>query len=493
MSARAITLLVCVGVLLLTGCPQQAAETADQVLLASDALTGAASDAPVGLNAYTEEERRLRVGAWLTSDLDGDGLTNGLEQEYGLDPEDPTDGPDIDGDGLINCVDDDIDGDGLLNESDPDIDGDLIPNSIDIDTDGDAVPDRVDFDTDGDGIRDRWDNDDDGDGEDDDEDDDEDDEDEDGDEDENGDGEENDGGDDQGNGGDDDDDEDAELRAKYVKMAEWVASVFGDDDDDEDDDDPEVHAEGILAETTDSTPEVTKFAVHVESLSNRAQSGDETAKKQLRRLLLSIDAGLLRPLDPNSEESRRLAKQLSERLGHDEVSTDEMLGYIDRLQEISKIYRDDDDASEAFDVLVKQVNEVEDSETRDPKSEIEDRLDNIERLGEEFDELGAPELSKAISDMAKILREISLDDKIDSLLDLGESIENPDVGNLVDGIEWLSKNIEGIETESDLDGVIDVLKSVPGINDGIDPEDLEEAEQQIEDDDNEEEEEPIPA
>ena len=477
MIARMIILLASAGVLLPVGCIPQVGDTADEQT-STDLLASDDSNAVAGDPNTADEEDRRRVAAWLAYDSDNDGLTNELELEYGLDPEDPTDGPDIDGDGLINCVDDDIDGDGVPNESDPDIDGDSVSNSDDYDTDGDAIPDSVDFDTDSDSIRDRWDNDDDGDDEDDDDDDD--DEDEGAQADDNDNGGVDDGGGDADNGDDDDDDE--ELREKYIKMAQWIEDVFGDHDDD-DDDDPELHAEGLLAQAGDSTPEpeITKFAVHVEALSERARNGDTDAKRQLRRLLLAIDAGLLMPIDPESDEARKLARQLAERLGYGDVTTADMLEYVSRLQDISKI--EPDDASEAYDVLVKQVNEVEDSGTRDPKSEIEDRLDNIERIAGEFEELGATDAAQAITDMARILREISLDDKIDSLLDLRDAVEDPEVGNLVDGIEWLANNIEGIETEQNLDEVISVLKSVPGVSDGIDQEDLEEAEELIEGED----------
>lgn len=41
--------------------------------------------------------------------------------------------PDVDGDGLLNGVDDDVDGDGQVNGNDPDIDGDSITNFKDQD------------------------------------------------------------------------------------------------------------------------------------------------------------------------------------------------------------------------------------------------------------------------------------------------------------------------------------------------------------------------
>lgn len=77
-------------------------------------------------------------------DTDNDGLTDLEEIETGLDPDDPTDGPDVDGDGVLNDDDPDIDGDGLPNHSDPDMDGDGLLNTVDPDLDGDGAPNIID-------------------------------------------------------------------------------------------------------------------------------------------------------------------------------------------------------------------------------------------------------------------------------------------------------------------------------------------------------------
>lgn len=91
-------------------------------------------------------------------------------------------GPDMDGDGIPNQLDDDSDGDGLLNELEgnetTDTDGDGTPDFLDVDDDGDSIPtadeapdvngdgvaDEPLPDEDGDGIPDVLDADDDGDG-----------------------------------------------------------------------------------------------------------------------------------------------------------------------------------------------------------------------------------------------------------------------------------------------------------------------------------------
>jgi hypothetical protein len=91
------------------------------------------------------------------ADSDNDGLSDADEMEMGLDPDDPTDGPDRDGDGTPNEEDADVDGDGIINEDDPDIDGDAVFNGFDFDIDGDHVANALDLDMDGDGIPNRWD------------------------------------------------------------------------------------------------------------------------------------------------------------------------------------------------------------------------------------------------------------------------------------------------------------------------------------------------
>ena len=54
----------------------------------------------------------------LTLDSDNDGRTDLEEEAIGTDPFDPTDGPDVDGDGIPNFRDLDIDGDGVPNSID---------------------------------------------------------------------------------------------------------------------------------------------------------------------------------------------------------------------------------------------------------------------------------------------------------------------------------------------------------------------------------------
>ncbi len=140
------------ALLTLTGCPPS---TAPVDLDAPELLESDADDPEA--SAEADEEYRRRVAVWFLGDDDKDGLSNKIEFDFGLDPEDPTDGPDIDGDGVPNFRDDDVDGDGIVNETDPDIDGDGLFNLLDADLDGDGVGNDSDFDMDTDGVRNAWD------------------------------------------------------------------------------------------------------------------------------------------------------------------------------------------------------------------------------------------------------------------------------------------------------------------------------------------------
>lgn len=108
------------------------------------------------------DDRDALLALW-PMDSDGDGRSDFDEVVSGSDPHDPTDGPDIDGDGIPNEEDDDVDGDGIPNAYDDDIDGDGIPNPVDLDRDGDGLLDLLDTDDDGDDVPDTRDNDDDAD------------------------------------------------------------------------------------------------------------------------------------------------------------------------------------------------------------------------------------------------------------------------------------------------------------------------------------------
>jgi hypothetical protein len=120
-----------------------------------------------GTDANGNENDNDDVIAALFRDSDGDGTLDIYEVQNGTDPLDPTEGGDIDGDGVPNQLDNDVDGDGADNSNDPDIDGDGIANGDDDDVDGDGEDNDEDDDDDGDGTPDDEDEDDDNDGEDD--------------------------------------------------------------------------------------------------------------------------------------------------------------------------------------------------------------------------------------------------------------------------------------------------------------------------------------
>lgn len=103
------------------------------------------------------------------SDYDNDGRNNLEELMMGNDPYNPTDGPDIDGDGIPNGEDEDTDGDGVPNKYDFDVDNDGIFNGLDPDIDADGLLNADDPDSDGDLLSNRFDLNDDGDDEPDDE------------------------------------------------------------------------------------------------------------------------------------------------------------------------------------------------------------------------------------------------------------------------------------------------------------------------------------
>ena len=169
LSSILITLAAACLSLTLGGCPatSDAASSASQDAAQTQTSDSSEQQTAAEDEAEADELEREQTVAWLLYDSDKDGLPNGLELEFELDPEDPHDGMDIDGDGVLNFRDDDVDGDHIPNDSDPDIDGDGIDNRLDIDIDGDHIVDDEDFDMDGDGIRDEFDWDDDSDGEDD--------------------------------------------------------------------------------------------------------------------------------------------------------------------------------------------------------------------------------------------------------------------------------------------------------------------------------------
>lgn len=126
------------------------------------ACVGIALEVCESCREFSDEELAI---AGLLGDSDGDGLIDLDEIVAALNPYNPYDGPDIDGDGIENGDDPDVDGDGIANAYDDDVDGDGIDNVDDDDIDGDGLLNRIqDRDDDGDGVHNLLDNDDDADG-----------------------------------------------------------------------------------------------------------------------------------------------------------------------------------------------------------------------------------------------------------------------------------------------------------------------------------------
>ena len=455
MSIRFLTLITSVAFLAMAGCPQVGQTPAG--------LSGIAQDAPYDGSPLAtdaenddETERQRRALAWLESDLDQDGLTNGIELEFGLDPNDPTDGPDIDGDGVPNFEDDDVDGDGFINETDPDIDGDYVPNDRDDDVDGDAIPDEIDFDIDADGIRNRWDLDIDSDG-----------------------------------------DEDAEalevpdaLAEEYLHRAQ--KALAGDDDDDEDDDEDD---------------SADRFEGHIEQLIKRAAKGDSKAVEEYNRFLRQINSGGKRPIKPLSWEARTIAEKIAERFesqGLDKFEVEMMLHELVFTKEFSL----DQDATDALDVLFRQATTIEDPDDTDALREFDTRIEGVVKLKETFDYADLSTCSDAISRFAQLPGEDTSSEKIeaagrltklfeqesvnmmayeterlaklpgdgtfgaraDAVTLLAEAVSDPDWNTLVEGVEWLAEEMDtwALGKEWSWDAVRDALKTAPSLENGVD-------------------------
>ena len=256
-------------------------------------------------------------------------------------------------------------------------------------------------------------------------------------------------------------------------MAEWVEDIFGDEDSDDDDDEPEADADAIAVSTQQGSSELTRFAAAVMQLAQDAEKGDASAKKQLRRMLLAIDVGLLRPLDSDSEEAKRITQDLARRFGMENVSTKDMCEYVARLEKLSR--PTENDATEAYDALFQQATDIQDPKSNDAAEELDTRIGSIERLAEELAYVGLPETSKAVHDLALMLGDATLDEKVDGVVELADAIDDPDLGNLTDALDQLTRTLEQLQADWDWDAAIEALKNVPGIEDGIDSEEVEEA------------------
>ena len=90
----------------------------------------------------------------LDDDRDGDGFSNEQEESYDTDPDDvQSSPPDLDGDKIPDDIDDDRDGDGISNDFEEELDTNPDdPEDAPLDSDEDGIPDVLDDDRDGDGV-----------------------------------------------------------------------------------------------------------------------------------------------------------------------------------------------------------------------------------------------------------------------------------------------------------------------------------------------------
>ena len=155
-SSRYLTLLLCAGPLVLSGCWEGWNANDDSGIdLGNDEDSD--GDGIPDDDEGTDDADDDGIPNYLDEDSDGDGIPDEVEGDV-----------DSDGDGIPDYLDLDSDGDGIpdATEGAGDADGDGIPNYLDEDSDGDGIPDSVegDGDSDGDGIPDFLDNDSDNDG-----------------------------------------------------------------------------------------------------------------------------------------------------------------------------------------------------------------------------------------------------------------------------------------------------------------------------------------
>jgi hypothetical protein len=409
---RVTLMMALAGTMTLAGCPPTDDGSSSSFSGAELAAADANQIADAGVDG---NERDRRILAWLNSDTDQDGLPNRFELEYGLDLEDPTDGPDIDGDGVPNFEDNDVDGDGLINETDPDIDGDEVPNGDDDDVDGDAVPDELDFDVDADGIRNEWDLDFDSDGIEDKE----------------------------GIAADE------QAAGELMRRAQEMMAGGGDEDDD------------------DEESSADRFEAVVEYLVERVAAGDKDSPKYqqyMDKLLNQLNRGGKRPIEPASYEAKAITEKLAERFGSSRVSKTDLRA---KLNEMVAARALDLDATSAIDALFKQTTAVKNPKEPEGADELWKRLDTVLEFTETYKEADLKTCSDAVMTLGEMGGHGTLDEKIDAIRRLTEVVETPDLASLVKGLDDLTNAMDETYPYWDWGAMVDELLTTEGIEEGI--------------------------
>lgn len=413
MTVRALVLSAASITLLIAGCPQTHDVPRSQALPAVSPETqltvvGDASD-------DDEELDRRRAAAWIELDSDNDGLPNDIELEFGLDLEDPSDGYDIDGDGVPNFRDDDGDGDNVPNDCDPDIDGDGVFNLLDIDIDGDAILDDVDFDMDGDGIRDEWDWDDDSDGNDDEE--------------------------------DDNESDTGSLEDEELRFSAAVQAI------------------------TDKLA----YAAELEDDGLRARA-EQQFREDLRDLLAQVSKVKheQRPIPLGGQEVKLIAKSLASRFkrgGSREMEFD-IAGAITNLtprhgpsdpNEPGTFT--DPDATDAVDAVFTLLTEIQDVGRPDAKDDATQRLDALVSLKERLRQVPTPDCTDAVRNLVKMPGEATPEERVDGVIKVWDVLDEPTLDGVVGDLDLMTESLQSRAEGFAWDGMIDALtklESMPG-------------------------------
>lgn len=446
-----------------------------------------------------DEEYRRRVAVWLMADDDKDGLSNRIELKYGLDPNDPTDGPDIDGDGILNFRDRDVDGDGIENQTDPDIDGDGLSNLLDPDIDGDGIANGSDFDMDSDGVRDPWD------------------------------------WDDNSNGKDDADDEEPAQQPEEEDdgFDAAVEDLMDDIAAAEKISDPTLRQKtlakyrddlrGLLAEASKDehegrpiSPGDEEIALIAESLADRFKGSGVTGLKHDVKAAITLLTPLQGKPDPNDptvflppdaadavEAVFRQGVEVKEP-GRAEAAK-ELQNRLDALTDLKGRLRQKEITAVACSDAVSKLAAMPGGENpqekvncvmrlwgaiREPKLEplIGDLGDITKSLQERTDDWSWDTMVDALTRLNALpgegsLREkfAGLAEKFDGLMRIWDLVDEPDLAELVTGLEQLAEKLgERIEGAGwSWDEMISALESAPGIENGIGADQIEHAVKEV--------------